>query len=371
MIQDAREEILDAERMLHEVDDEGIRLHAQCLRGLLALNEQSLEEAERRYRDVITRADAADYPEIGVIARNGLTATLQAQSKDGEMDALTEETLGLALKTFGEEHLETAIAANNRGDVLTKLGHRELALAAYEPALAAFKSSGNSVHPGALVLRHNLGLLLRGLGRETEGRALTAEAVELRQRVYGEGDAIAIKYLQHAGFVDAQSETPSAGVELLDRALRLLHRHHQDSRIWINQCRGQLAFAHGMAGDTSESDRLFAETIDEAISLGRPIGVLLNNYSVVLRKAGRLTESKAMGDRAIEKSRAEHGDTSRPMAAIRLNLAKTLIELDEPEPAREQLLECRRIRVELLGENHPAVQQVDDLLLEIGQHTLD
>ncbi|MCB9891477.1 MAG: serine/threonine protein kinase [Planctomycetes bacterium] len=373
MLEEADQEVVAIERLLEAViwKDATKRRTARAswhaLRGELALERSNLQEALAEFTKAEERMEDSNPVLLFVPVRNGRAMALFGLQRFEECHALTSHTLEVARSRLGRDHLETAIAANNHAMLTIRLAGPAAAIPVFEESLESFVASGNARHPAAMTLRINLAGALGRQRRFEEMRALVAEAIRLRELVYGETERITLRARQWGAWLDIKSDRPELGVRAMRALIERVRRHYPDDVDWIGQAREQLAQGLGLASEYEASDALFEELIAVSEGKGRSAVVLRLHRAEVLERAGRLREAAEVYDEALQRGLSVDGPENPRIPVIRVSLSKVLEGLHAWDRAREQLLEARRWRVEAHGEEHPSVAELDEALQRLDE----
>ncbi len=121
-----------------------------------------------------------------IICKNKISENLSAIFNLQDALGLATETLQLAKEHLGENHLETAAAINNIGNVYYLTGQHEKALEEFEKALAIHEHPGNKDHLYSAPTNLGIGNVYYGKNRYAEAFKYFKSALETNQRILGE-----------------------------------------------------------------------------------------------------------------------------------------------------------------------------------------
>ena len=173
--------------------------------------------------DIRTRAGLED--ELATPTLN-LAEVYRLQGRYDDAIPLYQRALAIAQKTMPP--LEVSEFHNQIASAYAEMGRPGDAETQYRQALAAIESSKDASPQVVAQFKHDLGVLLARESRPAEGEALLAEAIDLRERVFGpRHPLVAVSLTQLARAKAGLFEGRPAGdddrgaVKLLDRALAI------------------------------------------------------------------------------------------------------------------------------------------------------
>lgn len=277
------------------------------MRAQIALM-QSEEDADR------ARVEARKAKRINYFLQALLAS---ADPQDMGKDVRVRDVLDIAVdrtpvELSGEPAVEAAIQSVI-GQTFLSLGLHQEAEQPLLRSVALHRSLGGLTAEMADSIS-NVAELLRIQGRFSEGEILCREALAIRREVLGESDqAVADSLNNLGGFLVTRGDTREA-ISLLRQVLKL---------------RRQLP------------NRTDIRTIETMVNLGG-----------LLRSTGHRKEAEKLLREALENARTEH-DASHPQIANALNSLGMLLAASDRVVAESYLKDALKMRVELLGDDHP------------------
>lgn len=260
-------------------------------------------------------------------------------------------------RVLGPDHADTLAARQEAAYELGRLGRHPEAYAIYRAVLVARERTAGPLHPDTLRCRHNLACALGALGRFAEAHA-TADAVAAdRAAVLGPEhvDTLLTRYeVAYAlGRLERWQEALAAFREVAAVRERVLGRDHPDTLA----ARYEVGIALGRTGKSAQALELFRALVrDRTRAYGAADPETLRARHVLGVNLGRLdrweeavAEARQVGAARAETLGAEHPDT----LASRRELAAGLGRLGRWEEALPIYRDLAGIRERALGDEHP------------------
>jgi CHAT domain-containing protein/tetratricopeptide (TPR) repeat protein len=271
-------------------------------------------EQWRRWSEV----KPADRPRL--LRASALDQEATRALRDGDARAALaklRESLELNRAVFGDRHHDTALARNNIGSCLGRLGKHDEALQEYRQALAVFREALGEGHPHTALAYDHVGGSLQSLGRFDEALPPLRKALAIREAALGPHHPdTASSYDQLAAWLIGRGR-PAEALPLLRRTLAIRRAALTDEHV-------ETAYAYHNLATCLQHLRRFEESLE------------------VFRKTLALKEKLLPPG---------HPAT----ATTRDLLGVTLINLRRPAEALPLLREALAAREKAYGEPHPEV----------------
>lgn len=169
-----------------------------------------------------------------------------------------------AIAHWGDAHAETGIVFNNLAVAHFYNSDLDAALNTSEQAWAIWQAADKVQSPDALTALSNWGVFANRAGNPQEAERLTREALDLRQKLYGESGALAFGNLTLARLAAFNGETQAA-IEHARRAAELSRRYNGPDSTTTLRADCTVARMQQNAGNAraaESSARAILETVD-------------------------------------------------------------------------------------------------------------
>jgi eukaryotic-like serine/threonine-protein kinase len=330
-LEQAQAVLLEARDLRAELDGEGSPAWASTLNnlGLVAHARGDWETARDYFQEAIRvhRSDHGGSREALAINLSNLGRTHLALNEASRAIAYLEESLAI------RDELELSddgrgATYNVLGVTYRRMGDYEAAEEAFRNSVAVRRSTLARAHPDLANSLGNLGSILRLNGNLEEAQEVHEEALAIRQELYG-------------------PDHPSVGAAL-----------------------NSLGGVHESAGNHEVAESLLREAIQLYINhLGEEhstVAVARNNLARAIQAQGRYEEAEALFHLALEGMEATLGVGGQAALTVRHNLGRLYLDWDRPGMARAALEEALEGRTRLLGQDHPEVQETEELLTQVS-----
>ena len=183
---------------------------------------------------------------------------LRARGDPAAAIALLEAALPRRLALSGSAHRESGVLYNNLAVARFDAGEVEGARAAFMAARSVWEESGLERSPDALNTLNNAGAVEVAAGRTAEAEALLAQALALREQLYGDSAATAA-LVSNLGKLRLQIGQAAAAAELLQRAAVMAERYAGVGSLHHVAALGGLSEARIALGDLAGAEQAALE----------------------------------------------------------------------------------------------------------------
>ncbi len=371
-----------------------------------AQNKQKLAETER------TRAEQREQEAIDAVKRFGDAVAQNWALKNSEqLKSLRKELLKEPLAYFKSlrERLQAdkdtrpeslarlANAAFDLGQLTDEIGDKQVAIAAYQEALAIRerlareKPSVTEFQSDLASSHHNLGNLLSATGKPAEALAANVQAITIRERLARENPSVAqfhsdLAFSHHnLGNLFSATGQPAEALAAYEQAKTIRERLARENPS-VNEFQSYLAKIYNslgallsQIGKPTETLAAFeqAKTIQEQLARENPFDIEIQselakihfNLGILLSQTGKPAEALAANEQAItiqERLVRENPSVTefqRDLAASHLSVGKVLHDTGKLAEALAAYERTKAIQERLTRENPSVTQFHSDLAL--------
>lgn len=260
------------------------------------------EEAEPWLADALRRVEAdrlSGYPLI--LTLSNLGSCYLDLGRFAEAESFLRRAVREGESGHENAQLALAVALNNFGVLMTRLGRDSRALEAFDRSLEIRRRLLGPDHTGVARQMHNLARVHAQNNRLDKAEQLYREAIDIWERSGGSVSDLS------AGLIALSSlyvhrDKPAVALPLAERAVQLwentLDRNHPTYAFLLNN----LANVHIALGDFARAEPLTKQALEIATyTLGEEhpeTANILINYAVILRKTSRKREGRAAQEQA-------------------------------------------------------------------------
>jgi tetratricopeptide (TPR) repeat protein len=343
--------ILNARRMIrsaapYEAERNYVAAAKVCARAVAALRR------ERSSREI----DIALHRALHTFGRVRL-----AQGLYSEAESLLKESLDLARRRLGPNHLKVVWALNELATCYKHMARYREAGELYQRALSIAESAPGPNHPEVATIYRNLGDLEHAAGNPERGEPFARRALRMHVRTLGpEHPAVAADQASLAALLDQQRKYDEA-MCLYGRALSIFERVHGPEHPDVAVILNNLAAIYAMKGRGEEAERFYRRALGlkrKLLGNNHPdIAVTLNNLAMLLKVQRKYSQAQLVFIRAIRIFEKYYGTEHPKVAACLQNYSGLLQKMKLTDEARRLKRQSRSIlsRVEQLRGGGPAV----------------
>lgn len=289
-------------------------------------------------------------------ARSVLARTFELQRRWPEAESLNREILDAWMRSHGAEHPGTLKAANRLAAVLYDTARYAEAASLYEEALRRSRLVRGPSHPDTLRLIANLGATYAKLGRYGEAEPLQREVVAEHLRVLGEDHHRTGMSMHNLGVLLIHKGRLSEAETWLRRACEAREVVGPDGYLFT---RSFLADVVRDLGRLDEAEAIYQRTLGaqrRELDSGNPDTYrTVSGLAELQRRRGRLLEALDMAAGVLPGQLEATGEKRLFAADTLVVMARTRADLGQVDQALADAGRARRIRLELLGPDHPEV----------------
>lgn len=350
-----------ADRVSRAEGQQGPR-YAQVLLAMASLRaaqgrEEEAAELTTRAREILESATGEDAA-VATVLHNLAILQLRAAKYDDALE-LARQAFDRRVELHGEDHPRSLSSLSIVARAHRKRGANDEALALFGRLLDKQLEVLGENHSATAETLTDLAQLEELLGDLAGATRRMERALGIRQRIFPpEHPSVAITMINLAGFLDEAGDRRRAE-ELARESLRIFRKTLPAEHENISLARAGLARIYASQGRFDDALDLQREAVEE---LRQRHGdrhpryvVALHNFAAMEFESGAFTAALATYRRLVPLWVSVVGPNHQNVAFARAGLAKVLIELDQPEAAREQLLMARDIALESLGPENPVV----------------
>ncbi len=266
------------------------------------------------------------------------------------------KTLSIYEIHYDKDHLKTAAALGNLGNVYLQLGKFPEARAYYERALTIQERHYGQDHVETAVLLGNLGTVYRQLGELPQARAYSERALKIKEQYYGQDHVEATTELGNLGTVYLQLGKLQEARVYYERALTIQEQHYGQDHVQTAASLGSLGTVYSQLGKLPEARAYYERAlkiqeqhygqdhVETAASLG--------NLGTVYRQLGKLPEARAYYERALKIAEQHYGQAHVETAAVLGNLGNVYRRLGKLPEARAYYKRALKIKEQHYGQDH-------------------
>ena len=291
--------------------------------GQALFNSGQYAAAEAKFRAALTEAERTPVEDRDLIVLHDALAGSAAEAGHfAEAESEYKLAMAAVAKTEGTTTLHYAVLLASLATLPTQANDRDHMIRVLRKAVAAYVDGESSVD--LAVVRGCLATLLRGQGHDAEQETLLLEALaDLRKEKVGARHQMA-GFLNDLAVLRLDQKRYDESIELQQQSIGLLVKDLGDEHPSLVVPYNNLAtnYAHLKRYDEAEAAYERAIAICKK-TLGEEhlsYGVLLENYAVVLRKAGRKHEARDMESEGqqIERAAERHNGVGATISVTAL-----------------------------------------------------
>lgn len=334
-------------------------VHLGLRAGLYAHAEGAYALARRDFENSLTLAKRVMGEEhiLTLTGMNNLAAMLADMGEDGEARAMHEQILAIRLRTLGEEHRATLNSMNNLACTLETMGEYGDALKIQEKVLAARRRVLGEEHSETLTSMNNLAITLCSMGMHAKARTIQQPMLALQRRVLGDEHPQTLAGMDNLAVMFKEMGEHSAALKMFKQVLamrsRMLGIEHPDTLATMNN----LANTLGAAGMHAEARTMLEKVVDVNSRIRgeeHPATLTsMNNLASMLGAMGEPAAARAMKEKVLaarsHRLGEKHPDTLTSMS----NLAVTLGDMGEIADALAMSKQALAASWRVLGKDHP------------------
>ena len=284
---------------------------------------------------------------------------LYRAGKYAEALEVAKQSLALAERQFGADHVEVCPPLNNLAAIYDRLGQYAEAERLYRRALAIREKALKPDHPDIGLSLNNLAGLYFAQGRHAEAEPLYKRSLAIRQKAFGPDDALVAEALNNLAALHRDQGRYAEAEPLHQRALaireKVLGPEHRDVATSLNN----LALLYKSQGRNAEAEPLYKRSLairEKVLGPDHPdVALLLTNLATLYRDQGRYAEAEPLFIRGLAIREKVLGPDHRSVGTSLNNLA--LLYRDQGRYAEAEPLFKRSlaIREKALGREHHEV----------------
>lgn len=348
---------------------------------------------------------------------NNLAVLHSKLGQYAEARKLLEETLAIQRQVLSAGDSRLSASLTNLGTQLQELGELAAARKCYEEALALEERYRGDSDPQTAVAVSRMGVFLHVVGSYTQARPYLQRAYEINLKVHGEKHPSTAVALNNLGALASDSGDYTAARDYFQRArfiyIEVLGEGHPSDataafnlgflltkirdygsarlhfeyalKFWqarLGEKHPDVALALHCIGLTYAREQDFQRArqfVERALAMRRDllgdqhmlVATSLCFLGEIAREEGDDAQAKKSFDEALAIERRIFGEQSLPVATIEWHLASLLLDKGQLEEAKgecERLLATHRKE---LGDSHPYVSGLLDLLIDIHERQGD
>ncbi|MEM1054559.1 MAG: serine/threonine-protein kinase [Bacteroidota bacterium] len=285
-----------------------------------------------------------------------------------EAEALLAEALDAA-RALGDEGLKAASdLTSNLSTLLQQNGRPEEALALLQESVAIQSQLPDQDPEETVIVQHNMAILLHDLGREEESLALREEALAYLRSVYPPGSYmsayVVLGYAQQLSEVGRSEDALPYAAEAVEayrgaasegatEPYDLLHALAVQAGVLSDAGQHEAALAVIADGRAIARETFTPPSIVFARFTWQEAGIYLNQE--------RWDEAATTAAEAIQMVEEARGPGDTAVGRVYLIQARALLGAGRDREAAEVLLRARAHYVDLYGDDHPTVAEIDAL----------
>lgn len=281
---------------------------------------------------------------------DNLGTALGYKSRGDFLEAVNSKLRALVIreKVLGEKSKDTAISLSNLAWLYSRGGLDKEVIPMRVRALDILRETLGPDHRDTLVEMSNLAQAYRQSGNPVEAAKLYRELVAHDEKENNPKDAIAVSHLTMLGSVLLESGEQAEGEKVMQQAkdrLGKLHDQGEHGAAMYQANQLSLAYQSRRMLDDACDVRKMAYDWDSR----RPGRVNQNSlrakvqFGLLLGEVGKLQESKAILEKAVEEAAIVYGKDDRDTTVSMIALSSTLEKLNELDEAARLCSQIMRI----------------------------
>jgi len=323
----------------------------------------TVRQALLNARDRIAERFAGE-PLIEAGVRQSLALSLKGM---GDMAAAQEQyeiALALRQQTLGPSHPDTLTAAHEVASMIQRTGDFEQTEAMFLEILQTRSDMLGARHPDTLKTLSHLGVMYWQFGRYQQALPVTEQALELALVLHAEPHREIYVPMHNLGRLYRALDRAEDAVPLMERALAgRIELFGEDSLIAL-ESRNDLAGLYRGLGRHDEAAEMYEGIVDvyKRIAGLRHGSTLIgmNNLARVYADMNRHEQTVELLNYVVEHADQAFGDQNWHGAAFQMNLASSLIELNQPNLALEWLQRARPLIEKTFPADHGRVRALNE-----------
>ncbi len=344
-----RSELLgdDAEETLESLHESGVLAYGM---GDFDTAHDRLERSLEHRRRVLGR----DHPDT-LTSAHELARTLRRLDQLEHSGSLTRETLQVRQKRLGDDHPDTIASQAELAALLRHQGQLEEAEPHYREVARQRRETLGADHPDTLEAMNNLGLLLAQSEHFEEAETIYLETLERRKTVLGEHHPSTLISLSNLAVLMRMTERyDEAEAYYRDnlRAIEVYGRHHVETARLNNN----LGMLYRYTGQLDDSEHYLREAIEtRRLVYGadhRSTLIAKHNLARTLLEQQRLEEAKQLQARAVDGIKQAVPPDHWFRGAFLGNYGHILMTMEKFEQAESALLDAHEIQAAAFGLSH-------------------
>lgn len=291
---------------------------------------------------------------------------LYRENKLDDAIKVARQALEVAEKTFGPEHLNTAVSLGYLADLYHSEGRYNDAEPLYVRALVIRKKASGPEAPDTVSCMNDLAVNYRRQGRYNDAEPILKKTLELREKACGPNHPdVALSLNNLAGVYRLQGRYSDAEA-LYRRALKIDEKELGPEDPETAWDMSNLAGVYQEQGRYSEAETLFRKALEIIEKASGPnhndTARILNNLAGVYQLQGRNSDAAPLLERALEIRKKVLGPNHPGTATIMSNLAELYYYQEDRSKAINLAKAALDIREKTLGPEHPFVARTLNLL---------
>ena len=311
----------------------------------IELSEQSLSLARKIWGDENSKV---------AYSLNNLALLYKEQGKYNEAQPLYQQALEMRQRLFVGDHSSVASSLNNLATLYDDQGKYSEAESLYQQALAMHQRLFLGDHPDVASSLNNLATLYKEQGKYSEAESLHQQALEMRQRLFnGDHPDVASSLNNLATLYDDQGKYSEAE-SLYQQALAMHQRLFKGDNYSVATNLNNLGYLYKEKGKYSKAESLHQQALEmrQRLFLGDhpDIALSLNNLGNLYLKEGKYDESEHFYKRALNFYKSLFNSVHPYVAIILNNIAILYAVTNDPKQSLEKFTEATEIEHRLISQ---------------------
>ena len=304
-------------------------------------------------------------------------SVLKAHARFASAEPLMRRALAIIERSYGPDHLHTAVCLSNLAILLQATNRRAEAEPLMRRALSITEQNHGPDHPDVAASLTNLARLLKETNRLAEAEPLMRRALSITEQNHGPDHPDVAASLNNLAMLLESTNRPAEAEPLIRRALAINEKSYGPDHPHVAVCLNNLASLFQGTNQLAEAEPLIRRALainEKSYGPDHPVvAISLNNLAMLLKETNRRVEAEPLMRRALAIDEQSYAP-DHPDVAVSLNNLASLLQdtnrLAEAEPLMRRHLGVFLRFTHRFGHVHPhlraAIENYGQLLASMS-----